>query len=318
MSRRLAACLVLLCGAGTFAGCQNYSAWLKEVVAAQPHLAGRHEAPHRVAILDTGRDAFHWRIERIRAATKTIKIQTFILDDSRTTRLLMDELVAAARRGVKVSFLADELFSSDDVPSAARVVAAHENFKLRVYNPVSDELMNDTWLTLGILLIEFERFNQRMHNKLMVIDGYWGICGGRNYQDHYYDEDYRLNYRDRDVTVKGAVVADMERSFDTYWAHFSSVPVEMLKDVSAILSKLPDTDKGWSFSRERLGITEIGARVDRRLAGGGAGADLSWHDVSTTPSKPPPGARWPMHRPSEPRPSCSINTPARFARRSTR
>ena len=134
MSRRVLACLVLLGGAGTVAGCQNYSAWIKEVVAEQPHLADRHETPHRVAILDTGRDSFHWRIERIRAAKKTIKIQTFIVDDSRTTRLLMDELVAAARRGVKVSFLADPMFSLHHALIVARVVAAHENFKLRVYN----------------------------------------------------------------------------------------------------------------------------------------------------------------------------------------
>ena len=79
MPRRLLACLVLLCCAGTTAGCRGYSAWLKEVVAAKPHLADRHDTPHRVAILNTGRDAFLWRIERIRGARKTIKIQTFIL-----------------------------------------------------------------------------------------------------------------------------------------------------------------------------------------------------------------------------------------------
>ena len=140
--------LVSLLGAAllAFAGCRSHSAWLEEVVAAQPHLADRHDAPHRVAILNTGRDALHWRIERIRAAKRTIKIQTFILDDSRTTRLLMDDLIAAARRGVKVQFLADTLFSLRDVVYIARLVSSHDNFKLSAYNPPSDALVPGTWL----------------------------------------------------------------------------------------------------------------------------------------------------------------------------
>ena len=49
----------------------------------------------------------------------------------------------------------------------------------------------------------FARFNQRMHNKLFLVDGEIGIAGGRNYEDRYFDWDQEFDYRDRDVLVLG-------------------------------------------------------------------------------------------------------------------
>ena len=185
---------------------------------------------------------------------------------------------------MKVQFLADTLFSLRDVVYIARLVSSHDNFELCAYNPPSDALVPGTWSSLGIAISEFDRVNQRMHNKVMVVDGEWDIAGGRNYQDHYFDEDYRLNYRDRDVTVQGPVVHDMEASFDSYWNHLASIPVTKFKDVSAALSNLPPAERGWPFTRDMLGITEIGIRVDKRLASGGVALD--WHDVTRIASGP--------------------------------
>ena len=283
--------LAICSGFGMLVGCTSQGEWLQQVIEAQPHLANRIDAPHRVAVLDSGRDALHYRIERIRAAVTSVKAQTFILDDEPTTRMLMHELVVAARRGVRVQFLADTMFSAKNAVYAASLVSSHPNFELRVYNPASDTLAPGTLTSLGIALIEFNRINQRMHNKLMVIDGTWGICGGRNYQDKYFDEDYRLNYRDRDVAVRGPVVADMEASFDSYWTHLASIPADKLSDVTSAIAALSEDELRWPFSTAMLGIEGLAARIDRSLARGPI--RLRWHDVrqvafwADSPGKPP-------------------------------
>src|SRR5690606_15321959 len=85
----------------------------------------------------------------------------------------------------------------------------------------------------GILCCFF-RFNQRMHNKLLLVDGRMGLTGGRNVQNRYFDWDPEFNYRDRDLLVAGPVAADMQASFDVFWNHPLSVPVAGLKDVAPL------------------------------------------------------------------------------------
>src|SRR5690606_14450627 len=92
--------------------------------------------------------------------------------------------------------------------------------------------------------------NQRMHSKLLLVDGLVGITGGRNYQDDYYDWSAEYNFRDRDVLVSGPVTADMAANFEAFWNARLSVPVARLNDVGRHLLRngappLPD----WPYQR---------------------------------------------------------------------
>jgi len=281
---------VALCGL-VATGCNSTRDWLQETTAAAPHLSGRVAGAHRVAILDSGRDAFLSRIELVRNANTSIDVQTFILDDGRTTRLFLHELVTAARRGVRVRVLADTMFSSQNPVGAARMVCAHPGVAVRVYNPISQDLVPGSLASLGIAVAELERVNQRMHNKLMVVDGTTAICGGRNYQDHYFDEDLRLNYRDRDVAVQGPVVQQMQASFDAYWNfETASIPLENLNDVAAALAGLSDAERSWPQTRDHLTADGLLPKVDADLRSGAL--QLRWHEVqhvafwADSPGKP--------------------------------
>ena len=64
---------------------------------------------HYVSILDIGEDALLTRIHLVRAARESIDIQTFIWDDDEVGQLLFTELLAAARRGVKVRMILDQV-----------------------------------------------------------------------------------------------------------------------------------------------------------------------------------------------------------------
>jgi phosphatidylserine/phosphatidylglycerophosphate/cardiolipin synthase-like enzyme len=94
------------------------------------------QAPrHYALILDRGQDALLARLNLIRSARSRIDLQTYIFDKDDSARLVLDELLAAARRGVKVRVLIDQLSAIPDLRILAALSSAHKDFEIRIYNP---------------------------------------------------------------------------------------------------------------------------------------------------------------------------------------
>jgi cardiolipin synthase C len=204
---------------------------LREVAARNLSGSADGGPRHHLLLLEAGQDALLSQIHLIRAAQHRIDIQSFIFAEDDAGYFVLDELLAAARRGVRVRVLVDQLFSVDDVDLLARLSYAHANFEMRMYNPTFGEAHTDKLQFVAGVLCCFRRFNHRMHNKLLLVDGLLGVTGGRNYQNRYFDWDAGFNYRDRDVLVAGPAAATMQQSFERFWRHRLSVPVAALRDV---------------------------------------------------------------------------------------
>ena len=190
---------------------------------------------HYATILDEGEVSLVARLNLIRSATRSIDLQTYIFDKDDSARLVLDELQAAARRGVKVRVLIDQLSAISDLEILGALSGSHANFALRVYNPTFGKARLNYFDYAASVVCCFRRFNQRMHNKLLVVDDALGVVGGRNYQDDYYDWDSEYNFRDRDVIVAGPEVREMAANFDAFWRAPRSVPAERLNDVGRTL-----------------------------------------------------------------------------------
>jgi len=186
---------------------------------------------HYALIIDVGPDALLARINLIRSATTAIDLQTYIFDEDDAGRLVMEELIAAAERGVRVRVLIDQLSALKHVDTLAALAAAHKNFELRLYSPVLGRAQTSYPQYALAAACCWNKLNQRMHTKLLLIDGAVGITGGRNYQDDYYDWDKEYNFRDRDLLVAGPVAHVMGEDFALFWNDRRSVPVERLNDV---------------------------------------------------------------------------------------
>ena len=198
--------------------------------------ASTEAAPqHYATIIDEGEVSLVARLNLIRSATRSIDLQTYIFDKDDSARLVLDELLGAARRGVKVRVLIDQLSAISDLEILGALASSHQNFELRVYNPTFGKARLNYFDYAGSVLCCFRRFNQRMHNKLLVVDDALGVVGGRNYQDDYYDWDSEYNFRDRDVIVAGPEVREMAANFDAFWRAPRSVPAERLNDVGRTL-----------------------------------------------------------------------------------
>lgn len=190
---------------------------------------------HHAILLEEGELSLVARLNLIRSARSTIELQTYIFDTDDSARLILDELLAAAHRGVQVRLLIDQLSAITDLKILAALSGAHANFQLRVYNPTLGKVKLSYWDYVASVICCFRQFNQRMHNKLLVVDGALGVVGGRNYQDDYYDWDEEYNFRDRDVILVGPVVSEMRDNFDAFWQAPRSVPSETLNDVGRLL-----------------------------------------------------------------------------------
>lgn len=200
---------------------------------------------NRVAILPEGNEALLLRVHLIRSAHTSIEIQTFIWSDDECGRLLIYELIEAARRGVKVRIIADHMVSDQNPATVAFLATVNPNFEVRHYRPAMARLKPTLIQKAGAALGSFHDLNQRMHNKVMIFDGAVMITGGRNIENTYFDHSVRMNFRDRDVLATGPVVRAASASFEQFWKFKHVVAGRDLQDVAAVIAagKYPRYEK---------------------------------------------------------------------------
>jgi hypothetical protein len=87
-------------------------------------------------LLPAGTDGFILRAEMAASAQRTIDLQYFIFHADKTGKLLMDELLQAADRGVRLRILLDDLHVKGE-DAQVTLLAAHPNIEVRLFNPSS-------------------------------------------------------------------------------------------------------------------------------------------------------------------------------------
>jgi phosphatidylserine/phosphatidylglycerophosphate/cardiolipin synthase-like enzyme len=248
------------------AGDCNIASPLRDLGDAAYAASSAGDPHHSVIILDHGQDSLLLRVHLIRSAHRSIDLQTFHFERDDAGRVVLDELRAAARRGVRVRLLMDQLNGLADPELQAQLAGFHHNFELRLYNPIFGQARVNPFEFAGGVVFRFRDLNQRMHNKLMLIDDRVAVIGGRNIQDEYFDWSAQYDYRDRDLLVAGPATAAMKRNFDAFWNDRRSLPAAELADVARVLLE----HKGPPDSA----LPQRSARVQAMAAAAGDGAAL--------------------------------------------
>jgi len=203
---------------------------------AQPEsttLGRRFEAQAKVhpglsgfRLLIDGTNSFLFRQEIAAKVERTLDVQYFIFQQDDTGKLVLQSLLEAADRGVRIRLLIDDS-EAFDAGSAIRPLTAHPNIEIRIFNPfvVRRELSLFRWAEF---IVGGRRLNYRMHNKLFIADNAIAITGGRNIGDAYFQASSQVELGDFDLAVVGPMVRGLSRSFDQYWNDKLAVPVEAL------------------------------------------------------------------------------------------
>lgn len=171
-------------------------------------------------LIEDGLSAFVIRAAFARMATKTIDLQTYIYSNDFSSKVLVGELKNAADRGVKVRILLDDYGTKSDIVDVM-LLNQHPNIEVKVFNTVR---RRSRLLYYPQFLMDFNRLNSRMHNKLFIVDNIAYITGGRNVGSNYFYPETASNFSDTDVLFLGDMTKYATRSFNDYWNHHLSIP----------------------------------------------------------------------------------------------
>ena len=214
------------------------------------------------SLLSGPQEAYGSRLALVQAAQKTLDLQYYAIHADASSAHLLRSVVNAARRGVRVRILLDDFHSTGRNALVMRM-AFEPNIEMRMFNPVAGPRASFLGRMWGAVS-DFSRVQQRMHNKLFLADNMMGVTGGRNLGDAYFGKAEAENFVDLDVLAVGPIVADMSRSFDSYWNNPRAYPVQSL------------------VSREELDRLRAQVRSSGEKAGAEAGSP-----GSTTPADSP-------------------------------
>jgi cardiolipin synthase C len=181
-----------------------------------------HQGESGIILLNNGLDAFVARAVLARMAERSIDLQYYEFHQDTVGRLMINELLMAADRGVRVRMLIDDMYGNmaDDVWTA---LDAHPNIKVHLFNPFSRGFPRSLqWIT------RFKDLNHRMHSKSFTVDNQVTIVGGRNIGDEYFEANPNVAFVDLDVLAIGAVVAEVSEAFDQYWNSDYAYPASAL------------------------------------------------------------------------------------------
>jgi putative cardiolipin synthase len=152
----------------------------------------------------------------------SIDLQYYLYHRDLVGRLLMNKLIEAADRGVRVRLLIDDM-DLDGTDAGLIALDAHPNIELRVFNPFSRNIGRSSQFVTGLGSV-----TRRMHNKSFTVDNQVTIVGGRNIGNEYFDADPTLEFSDLDVMAIGEVVKEVSKSFDLYWNSELAYPITTL------------------------------------------------------------------------------------------
>ena len=181
-------------------------------------LTAQHPGLTGIYALGEGRAAFAARMALAAAAQRSLDVQYYIWHEDVSGELMFDALRRAAERGVRVRLLLDDN-NTEGMDATLAALNAQPNVELRLFNPFVNR-----WARLWGYATDFSRLNRRMHNKSFTADGVATIVGGRNIGDEYFSAGEGIGFIDLDVIAIGAVVSDVEKSFDDYWISASAYP----------------------------------------------------------------------------------------------
>lgn len=182
----------------------------------------RHEGLSGFRLLQGGIGALMTRAALADLAERSIDLKYFIYEADETGAFLLEKLMAAAERGVRVRVLLDDYALGFPDLALARIMDQHPRIEIRIFNPFPDRAR---WSRSLQVAFQLDRLGRRMHNKVYAVDGQVAILGGRNIGNHYFEGQADSNFRDLDVLAAGPVVREVSRQFDEYWNSPLAVPL---------------------------------------------------------------------------------------------
>lgn len=181
-------------------------------------IQGLNQVPDldRIVLIDDGEESIAVRIGLIQEAQTSIEIAYHSLHSGLIADLFYASIFEAADRGVKVRILMDGIFHRlyGSMRELRYGLELNPNIEFRLYEPFS---LSKPWT-----------WNNRLHDKIMIVDGEIALISGRNIGSRYHlaEESAQNFVFDNDVFVLSAdetneqsAVYQLAAYFDLLWNH---------------------------------------------------------------------------------------------------
>ena len=175
-----------------------------------------YKGGHSIQLLRSGENFFASCEKVIDESKHYIHFQTYIVDDDETGRRIVNALIRAAKRGVRVYFLLDAYGGN--------------SFSKELINKVEEAGILFRMFSPALISKDFQ-LSLRLHHKVLLIDGFTAIVGGMNVADRYHGKTGLKAWLDFAILIKGpecahvlfilkklwnkAFISRKERSFET-------------------------------------------------------------------------------------------------------
>jgi cardiolipin synthase C len=268
--------------AATYALAPDAATPLGQAVSARTE---QHPGKTGVSAIADGRLAFGTRMRLVRAAARSIDIQTYIWHDDATGTLLYEEIMQAAQRGVRVRLLLDDANTTSAIDRILALLMHQPNVEIRLYNPFVSRSTKATGF-----LTDFKRLNHRMHNKSFTVDSLVTVVGGRNIADEYFEAGEDTGLVDLDVTAIGDAVHAVLAQFDLFWNSASAYPATTLlagvrasnaEDLAQHAQAVQDSPAAAAFTAAIVNTTQVRNLLEGKL-------EVEWttaHVIHDDPAK---------------------------------
>lgn len=160
-------------------------------------MLGMWRSGNRFTLLPEGARFLPGMLKAVDEARQSILLELYLAESGHLSRILIDALCTARRRGVNVLVLLDG-FGSLGLNEADRQIMIEAGIQLRIYNPLR------WWRLSGNLT--------RDHRKLLVVDGEIGFTGGFGAVDVFAEA-----WSEVAVRVEGPCIRDWVRLFARVW-----------------------------------------------------------------------------------------------------
>ncbi|MCX6255604.1 MAG: phospholipase D-like domain-containing protein [Bacteroidia bacterium] len=152
--------------------------------------SSRHDykSGHSIELLRSGGNYFDACEKTIDEAKLYIHFQTYIVDDDETGRRIVNALIRAAERGIRVYFLLDAYGGS--------------SFSKDLINKVEEAGILFRMFSPGLITKGFQ-LSLRLHHKVLLVDGETVIIGGMNVANRYHGTPDAKEWLDFAILVKG-------------------------------------------------------------------------------------------------------------------
>jgi len=187
--------------------------------AGAPLIQGNH-----VRLLKDAAQNYPAWLEAIRAATKTIHFESYIIHDDAVGEQFGQALAQKAREGVTVRLIYDWMGALGKTPSDFWRALEEQGVEVRCFNPPRIESPFG-WLS-------------RDHRKMISVDGQVGFVTGLCVGSMWVGEPDRGvdGWRDTGLEVRGPALADIERAFAQTWG---SIGPPIPEDELPIAAEIP-------------------------------------------------------------------------------